>query len=131
MSHKRILVVDDHAASRTFVRATLRTDKTGSFEVVEAASGKGCLEAVATGGPFDLIFLDIEMPDIDGLAVCRMLRERGVTTPVVFLTARGEGKDYLAGRQAGGDSYLAKPPARQAILAMANLFTNVSRRTGP
>jgi CheY-like chemotaxis protein len=125
---KRILVVDDHAASRTFMRAILEGDKTDQFEVVEATNGFDCLKQYESKGPFDLILLDVNMPEMDGYETCRLLRQQGSKVPIVFVTANKDMKDYSAGRDVGGDSYLVKPVARAALRSVVGLFTSVGRR---
>ena len=124
---KRILVVDDHAPTRTLIRSILDAEKNESYEVVEAANGTECLMAADQKGPFDLILLDIRLPDMDGFKVCRALRHVDQGVPIVFVTSQGELKDFQAGRDAGGDSYLVKPIARQALRSVVALFTNVQR----
>jgi CheY-like chemotaxis protein len=125
---KRILVVDDHAATRALVRAILEGEKTEKFEVIEATNGLECLIKFETEGPFDLILLDVNMPQMDGYEACRHLREKGAVIPIVFVTANKDMKDYTAGRGAGGDSYLVKPVARAALRSIVTLFTSVDRR---
>lgn len=127
---KRVLVVDDHAPTRSFIRTVLqRSDVPGGVEVIEAANGDACLRAVdQTPTPFDLIYLDIEMPDMDGFSVCRSLRAWKVTSPIVFVTGRGALRDFNAAREAGGDSYVVKPLSRAAVLKVFGVFTNLSRR---
>ncbi len=127
---KRILIVDDHAATRTLIRAILEGEKTEKFEVTEATNGLECLIKFETEGPFDLILLDVNMPEMDGYETCRHLREKGAVIPIVFVTANKEMKDYTAGRAAGGDSYLVKPVARAALRSIVTLFTSVDRRPG-
>ena len=127
---KRVLVVDDHAATRTLVRAILEGEKTEKFEVVEATNGLECLIKYETEGPFDLILLDINMPEMDGYETCKHLREKGAVLPIIFVTANKDMKDYTAGRGAGGDSYLVKPVARAALRSVVNLFTSMGRRPG-
>jgi CheY-like chemotaxis protein len=125
---KRVLVVDDHAPTRALIKSILDAEKTDRFEVVEASSGTECLKAADSQGPFDLILLDVTMPDMDGFEVCRALRHVDKHVPIVFVTAKGEMRDYTAGREAGGDSYLVKPIARTALRSMVGLFTNVGRK---
>jgi CheY-like chemotaxis protein len=125
---KRVLVVDDHAPTRALIRTILDAEKHDRFEVVEASSGTECLKAADSQGPFDLILLDVTMPDMDGFEVCRALRHVDKHVPIVFVTAKGEMRDYAAGREAGGDSYLVKPIARAALRSMVGLFTNVDRK---
>jgi CheY-like chemotaxis protein len=127
---KRVLVVDDHAPTRSLIRSILDAEKGDRFDVVEAASGTECLRAADSKGPFDLILLDVTMPDIDGFEVCRAIRTVDKDVPIVFVTAKGELRDHTAGREAGGDSYLVKPIARAALRSIVGLFTTVSRRGG-
>jgi len=125
---KRVLVVDDHAPTRALIKSILDAEKNARFEVVEASSGTECLKAADSQGPFDLILLDVTMPDMDGFEVCRALRHVDKDVPIVFVTAKSEMRDYAAGREAGGDSYLVKPIARTALRSMVGLFTNVGRK---
>jgi two-component system, OmpR family, response regulator len=124
---KRILVVDDHPPTRALIRTILESDKLEGFQVVEAASGQGCLDALDRKGPFDLVLLDVTLPDMDGFTVCRHLRTAHPSVPVVFVTARGGIKDYAAGRDVGGDSYLVKPIARSALRSIVSLFAHLER----
>jgi CheY-like chemotaxis protein len=128
---KRILVVDDHSPTRTLIRSVLEAEKGANFTIVEAANGTECLMASDTKGPFDLILLDIKLPDMDGFQVCRALRHVDAHVPIVFVTAQGDLQDFQTARQAGGDSYLVKPIGRQALRAVVNLFTNVQRNKAP
>jgi CheY-like chemotaxis protein len=125
---KRVLVVDDHAPTRLLIRSILEAEKTTKFETVEAATGMECLKAADSKGPFDLILLDINLPDMDGFEICKALRRVDKGVPIVFVTAKGDLSDYAAGRAAGGDSYLVKPIARAALRSIVGLFTNMARR---
>ena len=127
---KRVLIVDDHAPTRSLVRAMIEADRAETFEVVEAENGEGCVMTVERSGPFDLILLDVDMPDMDGYETCRALRKAAVDTPVIFVTAKGALKDFHAGREAGGDSYLKKPVSRQALRSIVSLFTSIDRKKG-
>ncbi len=124
---KRVLIVDDHAPTRALIRAILEAEKAEPFTVAEAATGMECLKACEAQGPFDLILLDVNLPDMDGYSVCRTLRRADDKVPIVFVTAKGDLKDYAAGRQAGGDSYLVKPIARAALRSIVLLFTSAAR----
>jgi DNA-binding response OmpR family regulator len=126
---KRILVVDDHAPTRALIRSVLDAEKGDKFETVEAATGMECLKAADAKGPFDLILLDVNLPDMDGFEICKALRRVDKDVPIVFVTAKGDLDDYAAGRAAGGDSYLVKPIARGALRSMVGLFTNMARRS--
>jgi DNA-binding response OmpR family regulator len=123
---KRILVVDDDAPTRLLIRAILEADS-GQFDVVEAATGIECLKAHESKGPFDLILLDVVLPDLDGFEVCRSLRSVDAKVPIVFVTAKGGLKDHTAGRAAGGDSYIVKPISKGSLRALVTLFTRVDR----
>jgi CheY-like chemotaxis protein len=127
-SQKRVLVVDDHAPTRLLVRGILEAEKGTQFVVVEAGSGMECLKAADKQGPFDLILLDINLPDMDGIAVCRALRTVEKNVPIVFVTGKGEVKDLVEGREAGADSYLVKPITRSHLRSVVNLFTNIERK---
>ncbi len=124
---KRVLVVDDHPPTRQLIRSILEAEKTETYQVVEAANGTECLLAADTKGPFDLVLLDIRLPDMDGFQVCRALRHVDKQVPIVFVTAQGELGDFKTGREAGGDSYLVKPIARQSLRSVVSLFTTVAR----
>lgn len=125
---KRVLVVDDHPATRNLIRSVLESEKYEEFEVVEAANGAECLRAFDERSPFDLVLLDVNLPDVDGYTVCSALRRADQDVPIVFVTAKGDLRDYASGREAGGDSYIVKPIARAALRSMASLFTSIGRR---
>jgi CheY-like chemotaxis protein len=127
MAKKRVLVVDDHAPTVALVRAILDAEKHTQYEVVEASTGTECLKAVDQKGPFDLILLDVNLPDMDGFSVCRALRSVETRVPIVFVTAQGDLKDFAAGREAGGDSYLVKPISRNSLRSIVSLLTNIER----
>ncbi len=127
MAKKRVLVVDDHAPTVALVRAILDAEKHTQYEVVEASTGTECLKAVDQKGPFDLILLDVNLPDMDGFSVCKALRSVETRVPIVFVTAQGDLKDFAAGRQAGGDSYLVKPISRNSLRSIVGLLTNIER----
>ena len=105
---KSILIVDDHVPTRALIRTILEAEKTEQFEVFEAGTGTECLKAADKQGPFDLILLDVNLPDMDGYSVCRALRHVDKKVPIVFVTAKGDLKDYTAGREAGGPSRRAR-----------------------
>src|ERR1700710_211010 len=109
----RILVVDDEPAVQT---ALLRALTLEHEEVAQATDGQDALEQLGVT-PFEAVILDIAMPRLDGLEVCRRLRQGGDRTPVLMLTARGEVDDRVAGLDAGADDYLAKPFALRELLA--------------
>lgn len=124
---KRILVVDDHPPTLALIRAVLEADRNAGYIVKEASTGADCLKLFDSDGPFDLVLLDVGLPDIDGFTVCRALRKVNPKVPIVFVTAKGELKDYSEGRAAGGDSYLVKPISRAGLRNLVIVFTNVQR----
>jgi two-component system, OmpR family, response regulator MprA len=109
----RLLVADDDPDVRDSLRRALGL---AGYSVATATNGADAVEAV-TRTPVDLIVLDILMPALDGLSVCRMLRGRGDTTPVLALTARDSIDDRVSGLAAGADDYLVKPFALKELLA--------------
>jgi DNA-binding response OmpR family regulator len=109
----RILVVDDESAVREAVERALRID---GYEVAVAGDGREALEALEERAP-DAVVLDVLMPRVNGLDVCRWLRDRGDRTPVLMLTARDAVVDRVAGLDAGADDYLVKPFALEELVA--------------
>src|SRR5438874_8741676 len=105
MDPTRILIADDDRAVRDALRRALTL---GGYEVALAEGGRETLEAVANAAP-DAIVLDIGMPDVDGLEVCRRLRHAGDRVPILMLTARDAVADRIEGLDAGADDYLVKP----------------------
>ncbi|HVO12078.1 MAG TPA: response regulator [Vicinamibacteria bacterium] len=128
---KRVLIVDDHPPTLALIRTILEAEKTEQFEVHEAATGADCVKTADREGPFDLVLLDVSLPDMDGFEVCKALRRVDKKVPIVFVTAKGDLKDYAAGREAGGDSYVVKPIARAALRSIVSLFTSIERSQRP
>lgn len=113
-SHEaRLLVVDDEPNIRDLLASSLRF---AGFEVLTAADGNGALRGVEDSDP-DLIVLDVMLPDMDGFTVARRLRERDVTTPILFLTARDDMADKVQGLTVGGDDYVTKPFGLEEVVA--------------
>jgi two-component system response regulator MprA len=121
----RILVVDDDAAVSGSIARALKLE---GYEVATAGTGTTALEEVAIAPP-DAVILDLQLPDLDGLAVCRRIRAAGDDTPVLMLTARDAVDDRVAGLDAGADDYLVKPFALAELLA--RLRALLRRRAGP
>ena len=118
-----VLVVDDDPALRASLDRALRRD---GYAVSSVADGQAALDAVERHAP-DAIVLDVGLPVVDGLSVCRRLRADGFRTPVLMLTARDAVSDRVAGLDAGADDYLVKP------FALAELYARLRallRRTG-
>src|SRR5262249_35676433 len=109
----RVLVVDDEPAVRRALERALRLD---NHEVMLAADGEQALDALADQ-PADAVILDILMPKLDGLEVCRRLRKAGDRTPVLMLTARDAIDDRVEGLDVGADDYLVKPFALRELQA--------------
>jgi two-component system response regulator MprA len=109
----QILVVDDDRAIRDALDRALRFE---GYGVALAEDGEEALETVAVYAP-DMIVLDVLMPGVDGLEVCRRLRATGDSTPVLMLTARHMTQDRVAGLDVGADDYLVKPFALEELLA--------------
>ncbi|MGA0862386.1 MAG: response regulator transcription factor [Ilumatobacteraceae bacterium] len=113
MDTKKVLVAEDDASVRKAVERVLDLEK---YQVTAVADGRAALDAVS-GGHFDLAVLDVMMPFVDGLTVCREARHRGIETPILLLTARHEVGDRVAGLDAGADDYLVKPFVVDELLA--------------
>jgi two-component system response regulator MprA len=109
----QVLVVDDEPAVRDSLDRALRLE---GYEVELAADGAEALEVLTSRDP-DAVVLDLMMPRVDGLEVCRTLRARGDRTPVLVLTARDNVSDRVKGLDAGADDYLVKPFALDELLA--------------
>ena len=120
----RILLVDD---DRAVARAIDRALRLEGYGVVVAEMGNDALEFLAAQ-PFDAVILDLQLPDIDGLEICRRLRAAGNDTPILMLTGRVEIDDRVAGLDAGADDYLVKPFALPELLARLRVLL---RRRAP
>src|SRR5215510_14767029 len=125
MESGRVLVVEDDAHVREAVARALRLE---GYDVHVAVDGNDGLRLVEGLVP-DAIVLDVLMPGTDGLAVCRILRDRGNRTPVLMLTARHEVSDRVAGLDAGADDYLVKPFALAALFARLRALLRRTRVT--
>jgi two-component system, OmpR family, response regulator MprA len=123
----RVLVVDDEPAVRSALERALSLD---GYEVQVAADGEACLLAVRQYEP-ELVVLDILMPGLDGLSVCRRLRDDGRRTPILMLTARDLVADRVAGLDAGADDYLVKPFALEELLARVRALLRRSLNGDP
>ena len=122
MRYRVLLADDDRAIRESLVRAL----ELEGYEVVEAEDGVATL-ATARRERFDVLIVDVMMPGVDGLGVCRVLRADGDTTPMLMLTARVETADRVAGLDAGADDYLPKPFELDELLARLRAL----RRRGP
>jgi two-component system response regulator MprA len=109
----KILLVEDEQAIAKFIGRGLQRE---GYSVVVAHDGEAGLDMAFSELP-DLIILDVMLPDIDGLSICRQLREAEMQTPVLMLTAKDAIPDRVAGLEAGADDYLVKPFAFEELLA--------------
>ncbi len=122
---KKILIVDDEPDLVELVSYNLKKE---GFRVSSAADGETALEAIKKGG-IDLVVLDLMLPGISGIELCRMLRRNPKTEsiPIIMLTARGEEQDRVTGLDAGADDYVPKPFSPRELLARIKA---VLRRVG-
>jgi DNA-binding response OmpR family regulator len=109
---KSVLLVDDDDALRSSLSEQL--DLHEEFVTTEAESGASALDAVR-GGHFDIVLLDVGLPDLDGREVCRMMRKAGVSVPIIMLTAQDTDSDAILGLESGANDYVTKP-FRVAVL---------------
>jgi len=119
-----ILVVEDDQRTVSFLQQSLEED---GYAVDVALDGRTALEKGRRKPPHDLIVLDIQIPEPDGLSVCATLRNEAVTTPILILTGRDAPQDIAIGLDAGADDYLVKPFALVELLARVRALT---RRQG-
>jgi two-component system, OmpR family, response regulator MprA len=114
MTAMKILVVDDERAVRDSLRRALELE---GYAVELAADGEEALTRLESNSEPDAVILDVLMPGLDGLEVCRRLRSSGKELPVLMLTARDEVENRVAGLDAGADDYVTKPFALEELLA--------------
>ena len=120
----KILVVDDERAVRESLRRALELE---GYEIELAEDGRQALDRLAGEDQPDAVILDVLMPGVDGLEVCRTLRNQGSRLPVLMLTARTQVEDRVEGLDAGADDYLTKPFALEELLARVRALL---RRSG-
>ena len=114
MESMKILVVDDERAVRESLRRALELE---GYEIELAEDGEQALQRLEGDAEPDAVVLDVLMPRVDGLEVCRRLRSAGSRLPVLMLTARAEVENRVAGLDAGADDYVTKPFALEELLA--------------
>jgi len=122
----RILLVEDDPTIREMTSLSLERD---GFKVATAADGTGGLEAFRAQTP-DLVLLDVMLPGLDGISVCRAIRETSVV-PVVMLTARTDAVDVVLGLEAGADDYVTKPFEPAVLAARLRAVLRRATRTAP
>ncbi len=122
----KVLVVEDDSKLARFVARVLIEE---GFVADTCAEGNDAISR-ATSGVYDAMLLDWMLPDIDGVSVCRTLRERGCAIPILILTARGELKERVLGLRSGADDYLTKPFEIDELLARLDAVLRRSVRPG-
>lgn len=120
---QKILIVEDEQSIQKLLEFTLQQ---ADYMTVLANDGEEALEKVLDEQP-DLIILDLMLPKIDGIEVCRMLRKGNIETPIIMLTAKGEEMDKIVGLEMGADDYMTKPFSPREVAARVRA---VLRRTG-
>jgi two-component system response regulator MprA len=123
-AHVKILVVDDERAVRESLRRALELE---GYEIELAEDGRQALDRLAREDQPDAVILDVLMPGVDGLEVCRTLRSQGSRLPILMLTARTQIEDRVEGLDAGADDYLTMPFALEELLARVRALL---RRSG-
>lgn len=126
MTPAAILVVDDDAPILRMLERTLEAE---GYAVRTARDGGSALAEVERSAP-EAIVLDLSMPGLDGLGVCRRLRAKGLALPILVLTARDALEDRVAGLDAGADDYLVKPFAPEELLARLRALLRRGREPG-
>ena len=121
-----ILVVEDEQRLAALLRRVLREER----HVVDVANDGHSGLSLALNDNYDLLILDLMLPGMDGLEICRTLRGRGIQVPILMLTARGAVEDRVAGLEVGADDYLTKPFAMQELLARVKVQLRRGRSPG-
>ena len=123
----KVLIVEDDALQSELVRRYLERE---GHDVTVLADGAEALAEVRRSAP-DLLVLDVMLPGVDGLEVCRTLREEHFELPILLLTARSTENDLLLGLELGADDYLAKPYSPRELVARVRALMRRARRTAP
>jgi two-component system alkaline phosphatase synthesis response regulator PhoP len=123
-----ILLVEDEEHLAEGIRENLEAE---GYRVDLARDGLTALERGSVG-QYDLVVLDVMLPELDGFSICQRWRQQGVDTPVLFLTAKGAAEDRIRGLEVGGDDYLAKPfQLRELLLRVAAILKRRARQGPP
>ncbi len=122
---KRVLIAEDETAIRDFIVINLRRS---GYEVVEAENGRVAIEKYdECDGDFDIALLDIMMPEVDGLEVCKYLRQKSSTIGIMMLTAKSQEMDKVTGLLVGADDYVIKPFSPSELMARVDaIYRRVS-----
>ena len=121
---QKILIVDDEQPIRTLLDYNL---KQSNFKTIMAADGEEAVLKVENENP-DLILLDLMLPKMDGIEVCKILRQRNINTPIIMLTAKGEETDKVLGLEIGADDYMTKPFSPREVIARVKAVLRRSER---
>lgn len=126
---KKVLIAEDEEAIREFVVINLRR---GGYEVIEACDGEEALEKYELNeGGIDVAVLDVMMPNVDGLEVCRTLREKNKNIGIIMLTAKTQEMDKITGLMMGADDYVTKPFSPTELVARVDaIYRRVAMNTG-
>ena len=127
MDAPRVLVAEDDPSVRKAVERVLELE---NYAVTSVNDGAAALEVLTRGTP-DLAVMDVMMPFADGLTVCREARHRGISIPILLLTARHEVGDRVAGLDAGADDYMVKPFAVDELLARCRALLRRTTTAAP
>jgi DNA-binding response OmpR family regulator len=123
MPHANILIIEDEPA---LIRGLKDSFAAKGFHVLTAMDGAAGIELALEGHP-DVILLDIMLPRANGYEVCRTIREHGIETPILMLTAKGQEEDIILGLNLGADDYIAKPFRIGELIARVNAFLRRAR----
>ena len=125
---KKVLIAEDESAIREIIGITL---KRAGYEVTEACDGQQALNIYAEkNGSFDVVLLDIMMPNVDGLEVCKRLRNESSTVGIIMLTAKTQEMDKVSGLLMGADDYITKPFSPSELMARVDsVYRRVAMNT--
>jgi len=118
MKNREILIIEDDPALLRGLKDNLET---ADYRVRTATDGQRGLDALLQAPP-DLLLLDLMLPKVDGYEVCRVARARGLTLPIIILTAKGQEEDIVRGLELGADDYVTKPFGIRELLARVRAF---------
>ena len=118
MTEQTVLIIEDDS---TLLRGLKDNFESKAYQVETASDGEAGL-AAALAGRADLILLDIMLPKVNGYEICRGVRDRGLETPIIMLTAKGQEEDIVRGLNVGADDYVTKPFNIGELLSRANAF---------
>ena len=127
---KKVLIAEDEAAIREIIAITL---KRAGYEVTEACDGQQAIDTYnSKNGAFDVVLLDIMMPNVDGLEVCKTLRNQSSTVGIIMLTAKTQEMDKVSGLLMGADDYITKPFSPSELMARVDsVYRRVAMNTQP